>query len=284
MPTSASAVLADALSTIELALPVVRGHHDMRKERTLLHNATLAQLALGRVAEAKVGIEHLMEMLRRDAGPGAQADALREFGDALEKAGDVAAALELYHQEEALLEQVRSANKAAAEAEMRRRYDRASQQRRIELLARDNQLKTARLENQALARQLWMIAGAAFVLLGVLATLIYVRMREVNRALVRHEALLRAHSERDALTGLANRRHFREIMRVQGAERGFGGALLMVDVDHFKNVNDRHGHAAGDRVLVEVARRLRRGPVRRRTTSSRAGAARSSSCSPPASW
>jgi diguanylate cyclase (GGDEF)-like protein len=86
--------------------------------------------------------------------------------------------------------------------------------------------------------------------------MMYLRMRELNRTLVKHEALLRAHSERDALTGLANRRQFREVMRVRGGERAFKGALLMVDVDHFKRVNDHYGHAAGDRVLVEVARRL----------------------------
>jgi diguanylate cyclase (GGDEF)-like protein len=84
----------------------------------------------------------------------------------------------------------------------------------------------------------------------------YLRMRELNRTLVKHEALLRAHSERDALTGLANRRQFREVMRLRGGERAFRGALLMVDVDHFKRINDQHGHATGDRVLVEVARRL----------------------------
>src|ERR1700709_1501733 len=94
------------------------------------------------------------------------------------------------------------------------------------------------------------------VLLGVLTLMMSLRMRELNRTLVRHEALLRAHSERDALTGLANRRQFREVMRVRGADRAFRGALLMVDVDHFKRVNDHYGHAAGDRVLVEVGRRL----------------------------
>jgi diguanylate cyclase (GGDEF)-like protein len=247
---------ADALAAINLALPVAKEHHDFRTERLLLHNATLAKLALGRVAEAKIQMARVLELWKRDTGPGQRQEALREFGDALAKAGDTAGAIALFHQEETLSQEIRAANKAAAESELRARYDQESQKRRIELLGRDNQLKSAELDNQSLTRRLWMFAGAAMVLLGVLAVLMYLRMRELNRTLVKHEALLRAHSERDALTGLANRRQFREVMRVRGGERAFKGALLMVDVDHFKRVNDHHGHAAGDRVLVEVARRL----------------------------
>ncbi len=247
---------ADALAAIDRALPVARQHRDFRTERLLLHNATLAKLALGRVAEAKAEMAHVLELWQKDTGPGQRQEALREFGDALARAGDAAGAIALFHQEDALSKEIRAANKAAAEAEMRGRYDLESQKRRIELLGRDNQLKSAALDNQALTRRLWMLAGAAMVLLGMLALMMYRRMRELNRTLVQHEAMLRAHSERDALTGLANRRQFREVMRVRGGDRSFKGALLMVDVDHFKRVNDRFGHAAGDRVLVEVARRL----------------------------
>ena len=247
---------ADALAAIDLALPVAKLHHDFRTERLLLHNGTLAKLALGRVAEAKAQMARVLELWQKDTGPGQRQVALREFGDALAKAGDAAGALEMFHKEDALSREIRAANKAAAEAEMRSHFDQDAQKRRIELLGRDNQLKTAQLANQSLTRRLWMFAGAALVLLGVLAVLMYLRMRELNRTLVKHEALLRAHSERDALTGLANRRQFREVMRVRGGDRAFKGALLMVDVDHFKRVNDHHGHAAGDRVLVEVSRRL----------------------------
>jgi len=247
---------AKALAAIDLALPVARLHRDLRTERLLLHNATLAKLALGRVAEAKVEMAHVLELWQKDTGPGQRQEALREFGDALAKAGDPAGAIDLFHKEEALTQEIRATNKAAAEAELHTRYDQEAQKRRIELLARDNQLKSAELDNQALTRRLWIWAGMAMVLLGALALMMYLRMRDLNRTLVKHEALLRAHSERDALTGLANRRQFHEVMRVRGTERAFKGALLMVDIDHFKRVNDHHGHAAGDRVLVEVAHRL----------------------------
>jgi diguanylate cyclase (GGDEF)-like protein/PAS domain S-box-containing protein len=63
----------------------------------------------------------------------------------------------------------------------------------------------------------------------------------------------------DSLTAVANRRRFGEQLafRIEAAPRTrqrFG--ILLLDIDHFKHVNDAHGHAAGDAVLVEVARRL----------------------------
>ena len=66
-------------------------------------------------------------------------------------------------------------------------------------------------------------------------------------------------SLKDPLTGLANRRHFRavlerEIDRV--TRSGEAALLLMLDIDHFKKVNDTHGHLAGDVVLQSVARTL----------------------------
>ena len=66
-------------------------------------------------------------------------------------------------------------------------------------------------------------------------------------------------SSRDALTGLANRRAFalalaREVDRV--ARSGEPALLLMLDIDHFKRVNDSWGHAAGDQVLKAVATAL----------------------------
>jgi diguanylate cyclase len=66
-------------------------------------------------------------------------------------------------------------------------------------------------------------------------------------------------SSKDALTGLANRRAFelalgREVDRV--ARSGESALLLTLDIDHFKKVNDTHGHAAGDQVIKAVASAL----------------------------
>jgi two-component system cell cycle response regulator len=67
---------------------------------------------------------------------------------------------------------------------------------------------------------------------------------------------------REPLTGLYNRRHFQERFAAEVAvahRHGRALSLLMIDVDHFKRVNDKHGHLAGDEVLKTVARALQQG-------------------------
>lgn len=88
----------------------------------------------------------------------------------------------------------------------------------------------------------------------------------LNVALVIHllrrfTQLLLEHSRHDELTGLANRRALdrallREWRRLQRGGNGF--AVLAMDLDHFKEINDRYGHPSGDQVLVQVAGRLKR--------------------------
>lgn len=95
----------------------------------------------------------------------------------------------------------------------------------------------------------------------------------------RHAELLRAleQMERlaytDRLTGAWNRRHLEDatILEMSRAERhGYPVSLLVVDVDHFKEINDEFGHAVGDYVLVELVRTLR-GHIRRSDTITRWG-------------
>lgn len=64
-------------------------------------------------------------------------------------------------------------------------------------------------------------------------------------------------SLKDPLTGLANRRHFQTVLEREievVARSGNPSLLLMLDIDHFKKINDTHGHPAGDQVLQAVAR------------------------------
>jgi diguanylate cyclase (GGDEF)-like protein len=86
-------------------------------------------------------------------------------------------------------------------------------------------------------------------------------------------AELETHAESDPLTGVFNRRGFeRELRRAAAYVRRYGGnaALVYLDLDRFKPINDRHGHAAGDAVLEAVAAALL-GSVRASDTVARVG-------------
>lgn len=88
--------------------------------------------------------------------------------------------------------------------------------------------------------------------LNVLGFVISDSMLASRLRLLHLNATLRLEAQHDALTGLLNRRQFEHDLRNLHP----GDALLLLDVDHFKRVNDLHGHQVGDLVLARVARTL----------------------------
>lgn len=78
---------------------------------------------------------------------------------------------------------------------------------------------------------------------------------------LRAQKIILGMAREDMLTGLPNRRHFDEVMcrnAAQSARSELGFGFILVDLNDFKQVNDRYGHQTGDALLVEVAVRLRR--------------------------
>jgi diguanylate cyclase (GGDEF)-like protein len=100
-------------------------------------------------------------------------------------------------------------------------------------------------------------------------TLRNLRAIESGRSLARAQQELEARtrdlelqSRRDALTGLFNRAYLDQVLGeefARASRHGWPLTVLFIDLDHFKRVNDTHGHAAGDRVLEAAAELLRRG-------------------------
>jgi len=111
----------------------------------------------------------------------------------------------------------------------------------------------------------WMMALVTFpgvaILTGRISTMRH-RLREqreqLNQALARIEEL----ATRDTLTGLYNRRHAEGLLEQAWQRRQRGGGsfcVALIDLDHFKQINDRHGHAAGDAVLCAFAEHAEQG-------------------------
>ncbi len=246
----------EALAAVEQALPLVRARGDRRTERVLLANRGIARIALGLGRSPRAEADPVIAVFAASGADAELAVALREFADALADAGDLPGALALYHRERDLVKRTMASNRDATLAGLRGRFDRAAQQRDIELRSRENALRAAELANHASLQRLWLAGGMAVALGAALVVLLYGRVRHINRSLADKQARLRVQSERDPLTGLANRRHLHTLVRGRGGSERFEGALLLVDIDHFKHINDEHGHAVGDVVLVEVARRL----------------------------
>jgi diguanylate cyclase (GGDEF)-like protein len=99
------------------------------------------------------------------------------------------------------------------------------------------------------------------LMLGFIAMTLLVNGGFCGMVLLRLVGRLRHLSQHDPLTGLLNRRACEERLAAERARRARSGrplALLSLDIDHFKRVNDEHGHAAGDAALVAVAALLRR--------------------------
>ncbi|MBA5686843.1 diguanylate cyclase [Rugamonas apoptosis] len=91
------------------------------------------------------------------------------------------------------------------------------------------------------------------------------RVVERTAQLEEANARLAALAITDGLTGLANRRHFDDVLRNEWARARRAGqplAVLMIDVDHFKRYNDHYGHQRGDDCLIRVAQALRGGARR----------------------
>lgn len=143
-------------------------------------------------------------------------------------------------------------------ADLEANMERRALESNLALLERDRDLASLRAERQ----QFWT-AAISIAALALVLTLLSLRarmraVRQVNHLLAERAEELKAAASTDALTGLCNRHGALPLLDALQNDAAARIAVLVIDVDHFKQVNDRHGHAAGDAVLVIIARRLER--------------------------
>jgi diguanylate cyclase (GGDEF)-like protein/PAS domain S-box-containing protein len=131
-------------------------------------------------------------------------------------------------------------------------------------VAEDRRREVFEIDCDSFGMQAWLRITASPIASGFMLTV--ADISDLKHALLAAEAAkrdaeaaqvkLRQLSVTDALTGVLNRRGFEEVVRTHHASLcrfGTPSSLIAVDIDHFKTVNDTHGHAAGDSVLMALA-------------------------------
>ena len=227
-------------------------------------NMGFALFGLGRVHEGKRLTDEALAGYERTGATAEIAGLLGEYGQYLERAGDHKAALALLHRERKLNDEIALAAHERTVLELQEKYESDKRRREIELLNRENALKTAELRSGTFQQRAWWMLAGLFGISFVVVAVLYRKLRTTNRLLAEKNRELTFQSSRDPLTALYNRRYFQDFIGDAGGQeerRRAGGklieALVLLDLDHFKEINDRYGHAAGDSVLVAVEERLR---------------------------
>lgn len=246
-----------ALQLAEEALPLARATRHTNAESVARSNIGLAKIALGRIAEGREDVRAGLMLDEQQGALSYAADGWKELASYLERAGDLEGAVSAYRDYRAMIDRVLRDDTRKALLEAQERQDAEQRAREIELLNRDNTLKAEQLHQRNLALALWSALGGCILVTLALLGQAWRRVRRTNEALAHSNASLKRQSETDALTGLANRRHFQAVMKMLNGPEGLKASMFLIDVDHFKRINDSFGHSAGDVVLVEVARRLR---------------------------
>jgi diguanylate cyclase (GGDEF)-like protein len=138
-------------------------------------------------------------------------------------------------------------------AQLRVQFENDQEKQKIALLEKDKKLAEERLNSQTRTMQLVAIAG-----LTGLVTAFFLGYALLSHR--RHRAELIRLAERDELTGLLNRRAIvRKAVELLTRARESRGSLIigLIDLDHFKSINDRFGHAVGDQLLQRFASAMR---------------------------
>jgi len=248
---------AQALQLAMEGLELARRAHTVEGEIVSTYNIGAAKIGLGRIAEGKIDARRAIAMYEARGSARYAAELWEEYGNALEAAGDTTGAIDALLTYRRQFDPLMQDDTRKAIVEEQERVEDERREREVELLNRDTRLKAEELRSHDLLLKLWAALAGCIVVSGVLATLAYRRIHRTNRDLATANATLKVQSEHDSLTGLANRRHLQMAIRQMAPRGRFAGGVFLLDIDHFKRINDQFGHAAGDAVLVEVARRLR---------------------------
>ena len=220
----------------------------------------------GKISQAVPYVKEVIDYYKK-TGSKADVEAITgELASMYENAGMFKEALATVRAQQAISDELFTTERSKAVSSLQEQFNAEQRQKQIELLAKENDLKDSELHNRRLQQIVAMLGVLLAVLGGAVIFMLYRKANKANLELKEVNTKLEFFAVRDPLTGLYNRRSFVDMMRnrvvVAEADRRQEGVdnpdcMILLDIDEFKHINDTYGHAVGDVVLTEVARRLK---------------------------
>lgn len=249
------------LETRELAIEYV----DTASLEIIDFNLYYLDILLGDTsAEALFKLHQAGLVLRDSVLDNKYIDVLGYLAQAYITAGDHKGAIDILIEQRDLQAAIAAKERDNAIEELQTRYRANEQAAEIELLAQQNKVQESVIENAKLQQRIFLLFGVIVILASILLFLAWRTARVANKKSQTANKELEYQSIHDPLTKLMNRRSFQNAMskRQRKADQGgadiYPDALVILDIDFFKRINDTGGHSAGDAVLVEIAERLKK--------------------------
>ncbi|MDQ2069003.1 tetratricopeptide repeat-containing diguanylate cyclase [Natronospira bacteriovora] len=252
-----------ATQTLERALDMALELENESTRPLLEFNLAYLAIMQGAGSESIADMEAARSELEAFYGQADMADLLGYVADAYRAAGYLDEAIDTLIEQRDMNAELFQSERDKSLNELQIRYETREQATQIELLEQRNELQERVIENSRLQQRITILFVAVVVLSLILLWQAYRAARRANLRLTVANRKLEYQSVHDTLTGLLNRRSFQKEMQKRGRSgierraQAHPDALLLLDVDYFKRINDRHGHAGGDVVLKELARRLK---------------------------
>jgi diguanylate cyclase (GGDEF)-like protein len=249
----------DALDYAQRALDRLDRAADPRQYEINVVTRAEALVNLGRAAEANAELERVEPALQKRGDQPSIVLSLSVRADAMRQLGRWREAYQALAGARAIQDKLQELRASQQSARLRMQFNRARDAEDISALRQLNEQGQRLRQTQAVALVLFVV---------LLAATLMVAVRKFRQA--RH---LQTLASTDELTGLSNRRALMAFASdaLEKAHRDEAAlAVLMIDIDHFKRINDSHGHAVGDHVLRHASRVLAAG-LRERDRLGRVG-------------
>ncbi|MBX5463056.1 MAG: GGDEF domain-containing protein [Steroidobacteraceae bacterium] len=240
-----------ALDTLKRAQALLGGTTDARLRAHIQLTRGVALHRLGRLEESLAALEDASQIFRDADALGDLSLTYAELARVHAELGNWRAAYETQVKQKSVSDKLLENQLDERFTTLKVEFDTATKEKENALLTRENQANEKALQQERRARQLQAFAIVLTVLLAAMLATLAIHQRRMSQR-------MRMLALTDELTGVPNRRdvlrRLEDLLQREGEQRC---SVLIVDIDHFKSINDHHGHPIGDEVLKFIARELR---------------------------